>query len=200
MATTLKKPTSQPIHASRSGTIRVEKRASGQFKQQLVHYFRSKTPQESADAKVRLVVEAYREATPTPRRSEVAEALLRGLQAQSSLKDAEGGNLSADEVRPLIQVNSKQAVLDRYNKGLLLGWREKQNAVRFPVWQFAAGNVLPGLVDALEALRENSELDDWAKVLFFLSPRETLRGKRPLDLLRAGKSDKVISLARSYAE
>jgi len=200
MATALKKEVLKS-HTTRKGTIILGPKLSPeQVKKVMVYIFRSNRSKEAAEVKARAIVQAYREATPSARRSPVAEALFRGLEVQNRLKEAEGGSLSADDVRPLVNLKSKQGVLDRHHQGALLGWREKQNAVRFPVWQFTATGVLPGLVDALQALSRNPSLDDWAKVLFFLSPRESLDGRRPLDLLKAGQSDQVISLARAYAE
>jgi len=200
MATALKKEVLKS-HTTRKGTIILGPKLSPeQVKKVMVYIFRSARSKEAADVKARAIVQAYREATPSARRSPVAEALFRGLEVQNRLKEAEGGSLSADDVRPLVNLKSKQGVLDRHHQGSLLGWREKQNAVRFPVWQFTATGVLPGIVDALQALSRNPSLDDWAKVLFFLSPRESLDGRRPLDLLKAGQSDQVISLARAYAE
>jgi hypothetical protein len=174
--------------------------ASLKYRETFREFFRKRVPDTPLDAKVRLVVQAYREAMPKPERSEVAEALLRGLETQKNLMEAEGGHLSAEEVRPFLKVNSKQAVFDQYNKGLLVGWREKQNTVRFPVWQFAHGQVLQGIAEALQVFAGQPHLDEWAKVLFFLSPRQSLGGRRPLDLLREGEVEKVLSLARAYAE
>ena len=146
--------------------------------------------------------EAWKKST-TKRPSPFDRAILRGIAAWEELKQKEGGSYSSDEVRPLLGSLSKQAVLDRYHKGHLLGWREgKQKAVRFPVWQFddKKGGLLDGLPEALAELRKNPHLDDFGKILFFLNPRESLGGKRPLDLLREGRKEKVPSMARSYVE
>lgn len=193
MPPTLKK--SSPKKTSLSGGISVAKADLREAKKFFVGYFKTKNGEEP-EAKVRNVVQAYREAAHT-RRSAEAEALLRGIEAQNQLKNAEGGSLSADEVRPLLGL-SKQGVLDRHKAGALLGWREKQNAVRFPAWQFTPRGVLPGMAESLRALHEKPNLDDWAKVLFYLSPRESLGGRRPLDLLKAGQGEKVRSLAEGY--
>lgn len=123
-----------------------------------------------------------------------AQAILRGHAEKESLKTLEGGHLSADEARAFLKL-SKPALLDRFKKGRLLGWREK-NAVRFPVWQFGpAGGLLPGLEETLAALRTKPSYDDWAKVLFFLNPRHSLGEQRPLDLLRQGRLEAVLQLA-----
>jgi len=136
-------------------------------------------------------------ATPKPGTG-LAMALGRGVLAREQLKMAEGGSYSAEEARLQLGGLSKEAVLKRYRKGRLLGWREaRQNAVRFPAWQFSDGNVLRGLPEVLEALNRIDWMDDWGRVLFFLNPRRSLGGKRPLDLLRNGEFKRAVELAES---
>ena len=144
---------------------------------------------------------AINKALPVTFKSPEAEALFRGIEAQRRLKESEGGSLSAEEAGKILGLSSRQAVFDRYRQQRLIGWREKQGAVRFPIWQFGPdGNVLEGLPDVLKILGHQSPDDDWAKVLFFLSPRESLDHRRPLDLLRKGKVKQVKALAQAYAE
>ncbi|WP_367875048.1 hypothetical protein [Luteolibacter sp. Populi] len=130
----------------------------------------------------------------------LAMAQMRGAVAREDLKRSEGGSLSADAAAELLGI-SKAAVLKRYQKGQLIGWREaKQNAVRFPVWQFQDDNLLPGLSEVLELFRTAPWLDDWARVVFFLSPLSSMKGKRPLDLLREGDLRGVLSAAQANLE
>jgi hypothetical protein len=133
-------------------------------------------------------------------KSGYAAALMRGLAVREELKLKEGGSYSAEETRTLLGI-SKTAVLKRYQKGQLIGWREAgQGAVRFPVWQFKDHNVLPGLPEVLEIFASADWLDDWTRVLFFLGARRSLDGRRPLDLLREGQIAKVRSLAEGVLE
>lgn len=130
----------------------------------------------------------------------VARALSRGLTARHELATAEGGSLSSEEVADLLGI-SKTAVLKRFHAGRLLAWRdERQNAVRFPAWQFDQGRVLAGLGEALAVLAEGERLDDWGRVLFFLQSSAVLRGGRPLDALREGRAGAVVKAARAYVE
>lgn len=123
----------------------------------------------------------------------LALALLRGRVAREELKEQEGGSISADEARMKLGGLSKEAVLKRYRKGQLLGWREaRQGAVRFPVWQFKDDNVLPGVPEVLAILNEAPWMDDWGRILFFLNRRSSLGGKCPLDLLRKGRDERVL--------
>ena len=133
-------------------------------------------------------------------KSSLAMAHMRGAVAREKLKEEEGGSLSADDTGECLGI-SKAAVLKRYQKGQLLGWREaKQNAVRFPAWQFKDGNVLPGITEVLEVFRSAPWLDEWARIVFFLSPLASMRGKRPLDLLRKGELRKVLRAAQANVE
>ena len=130
-------------------------------------------------------------------RAKYASAIMRGLLAREELKQAEGGSYSAEEARLLLGI-SKAAVLKRYQKGQLIGWREaSQNAVRFPTWQFQADNVLLGLPEVLAIFAEEDWVDDWKRIVFFLNPRHSLAGKRPLDVLREGDIKRVCGYARS---
>jgi hypothetical protein len=129
-----------------------------------------------------------------------AMALMRGLLAREELKQAEGGSYSAEETRALLGI-SKAAVLKRFQKHQLVGWREAgQGAVRFPAWQFLNNNVLPGLPEVLAVFSKEDWVDDWKIVLFFLTPRLSLDGRRPLDLLREGETRRVSQLAEASLE
>jgi hypothetical protein len=153
----------------------------------------------------RIVVAAIEEELdrhPAPRNA-MAAALTRGVLAREQLKQAEGGSMSAEEARRLLGL-SKESVLKRYRNGMLLGWREaRQDAVRFPVWQFSGeteDHLLPGLEHVLEILGNTETLDDWGRVLFFLNPRDSLGGKCPLGLLREGRLKAVLAIAQAAAE
>jgi hypothetical protein len=151
------------------------------------------------------IVESMRramiKALPDTSKSPLADALLRGIEAQRRLKESEGGHVSAQEAAALLGLASRQAVLDRHRQQHLIGWREKHAAVRFPVWQFRPeGGVLNGLPDVLEILDQAPIHDDWDKVLFFLNPRESLKNERPIDLLRQGQVERVKELAQAYVE
>ncbi len=152
---------------------------------------------------VKIVVAALLEQLSSKRRPQVglAAALARGLVMREELKEVEGGSLTAEEARLVLGGLSKEAVLKRYRKGHLLGWREvRQNAVRFPAWQFIHGNVIPGLAEVLLVLGQNGTLDDWGKIGFFLNRRSSLKNERPLDYLRRGDLEPVKRAALAYME
>jgi hypothetical protein len=134
------------------------------------------------------------EANDLPNRA-LDRALARGLSVREAAKQEEGGNISADEAARSLSI-SKTSVLEKFKKGQLLGWREtRQKAVRFPVWQFAEGEILAGVPEVLAILSKAPEIDDWGRVMFFLNRRNSLRGMRPLDALREGKVAEVQRLA-----
>jgi hypothetical protein len=127
-------------------------------------------------------------------------AVARGLMLREALKQEEGGHISAEDVGRVLGI-SKTAVLERFKKGQLVAWREiRQGAVRFPLWQFDDGSLLKGLPEVLAILLEAPGIDDWGRILFFLNRRNSLKGKRPLDLLRLGKIAAVKRLAWADVE
>ena len=148
---------------------------------------------------VRLLEKAFVMEFP-PDKSEdnrLANALIRGMEAREKLRNAEGGSLSAENAADLLGI-SKAAVLKRYLKGQIVAWREeKQNAVRFPRWQFDDRHVLNGLEEALDILR-GKPLDDYGRMLFFLTNVGFLGGHRPLDCLRQGDIGSALQAAEVY--
>jgi hypothetical protein len=129
-------------------------------------------------------------------RRELAQArvLARGVLARRQLEQAEGGSLSSEEVAQRLGI-TRQAVDVRRQKGQLVAWRVADRW-RFPRWQFGENGLpLRGLVECLD----RAGLDhQWAAMVFFLSPAESLGGARPLDLLRAGRTEEALAYAERY--
>jgi hypothetical protein len=147
----------------------------------------------------RLTGIAFRQEFPVAKADHrLANALARGISTRRKLMEAEGGSLSAEAAAGVLGI-SKTAILKRYQKGQLMAWRqERQNAARFPVWQFQEHQVLTGLADVLKRLNAAGRLDDFGRMLFFLSKTGFLDGKRPLDSLREGDLKKVLQAAEGY--
>jgi hypothetical protein len=147
----------------------------------------------------RLTGIAFRQEFPAAKGdNRLANAVARGITVRQKLMEAEGGSLSAEEAARELGI-SKTAVLKRYHKGQIIAWREeRQNAARFPVWQFEDGKVLDGLEKVLQVLNAASRLDDFGRMLFFLSNMGFLGKKRPVDCLRAGQLKKVLQAAEGY--
>lgn len=132
----------------------------------------------------------------------LAEARLKGVQAQARLLAEAGGAASGAEAGEMLGGISRQAVDARRKKGGLLavsvpggrrGWR-------YPRCQFdrtSEGGVIPGLGRVLSA---TEDLGGWMALSFLLSPEERLGGKRPLDALREGRVGEVEEAALAYGE
>jgi hypothetical protein len=147
----------------------------------------------------RLTGIAFRQEFPVAKAdNRLANALARGISVRQKLMEAEGGSLSAEEAAQQLGL-SKTAILKRYQKGQIIAWREeRQNAVRFPLWQFQDHKVLAGLEEVLKILNATSRLDDFGRMLFFLSNMGFLGKKRPVDCLRAGEVNKVLQAAEGH--
>jgi hypothetical protein len=147
----------------------------------------------------RLTGIAFRQEFPVAKAdNRLADAMARGVTVRQKLIESDGGSLSAEEASRELGL-SKTALLKRYHKGQIIAWRaERQNAARFPVWQFKDRKMLAGLADVLKILKTGRPLDDFGRMLFFLSNMSFLGKKRPLDCLRAGKVSKVLQAAEGY--
>ncbi|HWQ92679.1 MAG TPA: hypothetical protein VN673_13475 [Clostridia bacterium] len=148
-----------------------------------------------------LTEKAFRQEFPVVAKNDnrLANAIARGMTARQKLVQAEGGSLSAEAAAERLGI-TKPAILKRYQKGRLVAFREeKQNAVRFPVWQFKDDRVMDGLEEVLQVLNAGAPLDDFGRLLFFLSTPSLLGGKRPLDCLREGKPGPALQAAHAYA-
>jgi len=120
----------------------------------------------------------------------LAAALARGRRIRKRLRAAEGGSISLAEAAARLRI-SAGTVLRWYHGGKIIGWKEREK-VRFPVWQFIGGNVLPGLAEVLALADKGWELiGDDGRMVFLLSHSRVLNGRRPLDLLRQGDVESV---------
>ena len=127
----------------------------------------------------------------------IADAQMRGASVREKLRNAEGGSWSPDEAAIYPGI-SKAAVLKRYKKGRLVAWHEeKQGDIRIPVWQFVDHHVLRGLEEVLSVLLPKP-LDDYGRMLFFLTNVSFLGGRRPLDCLRVGDVAAALQGAAAY--
>lgn len=121
--------------------------------------------------------------------------LARGILARKKLELAEGGSFSAEEFANALN-RTRQGVDYLRKEGHILAWHNTQGKWRYPAWQLTEqGQLLPGLHECIKALDIQSE---WEPIIFFLSPRESLSGKRPLDLLRAGQVQESIAAAQRH--
>ena len=136
------------------------------------------------------------------RHDPLAEAKLRGVQAQARLLAAEGGPLTGQQVAALLGI-SRQAVAKRRRAGTVLAVPTGRRGYAYPAWQFDTGNpggMLPGVDVALRELEGNGVRGPWTRLSWFLTGDVRLRGARPLDALRQGRIDAVRAAAAAYGE
>jgi hypothetical protein len=131
-------------------------------------------------------------ATPDP----LARARTRGVLAQREMLDVDGPPMSVAEVAEHLRI-SRQAVDKRRQAGKLLAVSVGSRSWLYPRWQFAETGILSGLEAVLRVLAPHPP---WACLRFFVSGNHRLGGKRPLDLLREGRVEKVLKAAKGFGE
>lgn len=127
-----------------------------------------------------------------------SRAVLEGIRiAQQDLHDA-GGAYDLDQVRTLMHGVSRQRVDRRVKERTLLAVPGPSNRRVYPTVQFTRdGNVVEGLKPVLDALPTRNP---WATLNFLVRPDSRLRGRRPIDLLKAGEIERVVDAARRVGQ
>jgi hypothetical protein len=131
---------------------------------------------------------------------DVYKTLLRLAEERGTLLDAHGGSLSAEHVGRLLNL-SKTRVLLRHKQGSLLGVRiDKQNAVRFPIWQFYSDpvQVRPGIAETISVFRAGRGQADWSALAFFVRGPDNGNRSAPMELLEAGRIPELLRCARQH--
>ena len=119
-----------------------------------------------------------------------------GKAMVARLQDAEGGALSGAEMKQEHDLTPAVLYRRRKERRIVL-WRDARHDFFYPRWQFTpTGALIPGVQDILQIFDSD---DEWRIMRYFLGPRKQLGNRRPLDLLRAGETDKVMAHARNHA-
>jgi hypothetical protein len=126
----------------------------------------------------------------------LAAARLRGTKVKQELLYGDGSPLKSEEVAQLLGI-SRQAVDKRRSKGQLLAVSLGKRGYFYPLWQFQAGEILPGLNLVLSAL---TNFDAWTQLMFMKTGDIRLNDRTPLECLIAGDVDGVVAAARCYGE
>jgi hypothetical protein len=126
----------------------------------------------------------------------LAPAFIRGIEGQRKLLEEHGGTLSAGQIGQMLGI-TRQAVDKRRRSRTLLALNMGRHGYRYPVWQLTRSGPLPGLEDVLQALEPH---DGWMQIAFFVSKNPRLGDETPVDMLRAGKVERVVNAARAYGE
>jgi len=130
---------------------------------------------------------------PTPDEIRPCRNILHQL-AEQRLKTEEGGGVSPEEAGRLLGV-PKLDVLSLWSEGQLIAWTER-DTVWLPAWQFTDEKVLAGVKDVLRVYRSR---DDWQVMRFFLGWCHALGHRRPIDLIRANETTRVVEYVRTFA-
>ena len=129
-------------------------------------------------------------APPAPERAYLEfDALHRYFKERRHLLE---GSLTTPQVAKLLGT-SRQTPHDRVRAGMLLAVHDG-GRLRFPPWQFdpeADEGLLDGLSETLRALR----VSPFAAARWLTRPNPVFEGRAPLDLLRAGDIQRVVSEA-----
>ncbi len=120
-----------------------------------------------------------------------------GERLVAELQKAEGGAWTGAELQAKFGLSA--AVLHRRrNERRIVFWRDAKHSNYYPKWQFTeTGALLSGIQEILQTFRSK---DEWRVMRYFLGLRQQLGGNRPLDLLRSGVIERVLTHAREHAE
>ena len=125
-----------------------------------------------------------------------SKSTVRGSNLMAALQTAENGSWSATELKRKFRFTAGDLCYRRLGRGIVF-WKTAKGAFRYPRWQFAKkGNLLPGIAETLNIFQSD---DAWRIVRYFLTVRQQLGNRRPLDLLRAGEIEQVLAHARIHS-
>jgi hypothetical protein len=123
----------------------------------------------------------------------LAAAKLKGAEFKHDLLKE---TLSSEAIAKLLQI-SRQAVDKRRRNSKLLAFSQGRRGYAYPHWQIENGQVILGLDQVIKALSEYSE---WTQAMFLTTGDMRLQGQTPLEYLRLGKIQEVLTAATLYGE
>jgi hypothetical protein len=131
---------------------------------------------------------------------EQAEAFMRaGIAQRQVLLGEEGGSAPLEEVAQQLGVTEAD-ILALAARHELVAIEDGTGSVSCPRWQFdRSGNVLPGLIEVIAVLRRSPGFTAITPLRFFVEPHPRTHG-RPLDALRAGNVQSVLSAAAQESD
>ncbi len=154
----------------------------------------------TADDLVSVMVASLEEVFPMARAdAQTAGFLIAGRAARLELLREEGGCVDSAEAAKLYASDpskpNAETVRKAAREGRLIAVRNGHRDFLFPIWQFAEqGGALPGIARTLAVLRESPGFSEITPIRFFLEPHARTSG-RPIDALRRGDVEAVISAA-----
>jgi hypothetical protein len=121
-----------------------------------------------------------------------AAAVARGLARERHTRaELVGDSYSTRQMAEVLGI-SAAAVTKRRTKNMLVAFRH-QGDWRYPRWQIAGSDVLPGIVSAWRALPDRH--DTLGLVKWFTLPARQLGDRTPLEAIRAGDVEDVVDAA-----
>ncbi|WP_395378178.1 hypothetical protein [Marinicella sp. W31] len=135
-----------------------------------------------------------------PSQSIEAKSKILGSIAKKQMIESRGGTYSTEEVMEYLTI-TKNTVKDKRTRLEILGIKVNKG-FKYPAWQFESDTVISGLKDVLVVLTDQKH-SDWSKIRFFSSDNRYLEVNLPeypcpIDALKAGKLEEVISAANVY--
>ncbi len=125
----------------------------------------------------------------------LTEAFLRGSQMKRDMLRAEGGVLSAQQLAEHLGITPQG--LGRKRERNQVFWLRVGDGYVYPAFQIGKDGLLPGIRKVLGAFAVE---DPWMRTNFMLTGDARLGSKRPIDLLRKGQIDKVVSAAAAFGD
>jgi hypothetical protein len=125
----------------------------------------------------------------------LTEAFLRGSAMKRAMLKAEGGALSAQQLADHLGITPQG--LGRKRERNQVFWLGIGDGYVYPAFQIGRNGLLRGIREVLDAFTVD---DPWMRVNFMLTGDARLGGRRPINLLRAGKIDDVVKAALAYGE
>ena len=127
-----------------------------------------------------------------------AKALLEGTRIRDQDLRAAGGAYTLRQVQALLHGVSRQAIDKRVRERSLLAVPGPSNRRSFPTLQFMDdGSIVDGLKDVLNGLPTKNA---WTILNFLARPDDRLDGRKPIDVLKAGKTALAVEAARRVAQ
>lgn len=138
----------------------------------------------------KLEVEAMPENVSTPE-APTWDPYREGQRVLQELREAEGGAYTPSEACACLGI-SREELKALHDAKELVVWADAHGHYRIPRWQFRDGKILPGIGACLRLAGEDSA----GHLKFFLTPAESSGGRSPLALLREGRVDEALEIAR----
>lgn len=122
------------------------------------------------------------------------DPIKEGRRILRALKRAEGGAYTPAEACALLGITRTELKAKVLAKELF-SWGDNRGVARLPKWQFHEGNIRPGIAACLAVLGD----DPAGHLQFFLTPAPYSGGLSPLELLRQGRLDEALTIAREVS-